>query len=255
MSSESEWTVIAQDGGERVDIVTEAQEMLTGLGYAVERREADLYLPDSGLTFSPRGISFSQSDNGSIRTVSIVRAAHPKLLPAGIFEFQHGSGDHPREALQYGLNQWARLDVPVLCGAVLETQDTCTVMEMTFPPEDGRPERKRRVILGPTAHVMSSRPENTGADACGEEHSFCPCCLTTQCGDVFLPLFKAEETFGVRLFAMRNEAGEVGADCRINGEEYEPGKEALREYARSWPQHGFEFRKQYVLYQSLPLPL
>lgn len=253
MSDQNEWIVIAQDGGERVDIVTEAQAMLAGLGYVAERRGADLYLPEFSLTFSPRGIGFSQSDDGSVRTVSIVRAMHLKAFPSGIFEYQHGAGAGPREALQYGINQWAQLDVPVLCDAALETPKQCTMMEMTFPPEDGRPERRRRVILGPTAHMMASPPEETAGGSCGEEHSFCPCCLTTRCMDSFLPLFKSGETFGVRLFAMRDDSGETSADCRVNGEDFEPGKEALRAYAREWPKHGFEFRKQYVLYQSLPL--
>lgn len=253
MFGQVEWIAIAQDGGENVDIVTEAEAMLTGLGYIAERRGPDLYLPESGLTFSPRGIGLSQRDNGSISTVSIVRVTHPKVFPAGIFEYQHGAGASPREALQYGLNQWARLDVPVLCDALLETPRQCTFLEMTFKAEDGRPERKRRAVLGPTAHLMASPPEKAEGDACGEPHSFCPCCLTTQCMDSFLPLFKSDETLGVRLYAMRDANGETSADCRVNGQDFEPGKEALRAYAQKWPQHGFEFRKQYVVYQSLPI--
>ena len=254
MSEQNEWIVIALAGGDgAVDIVTEAEAMLTGLEYTVERRGADLYLPEFSLTFSPRGIGLSQSDSGTVRTVSIVRAVHPEAFPAGIFEYQRGAGANPREALQYGLNRWARLDVPVFCDALLETPKQCTTMEMTFPLEDGRPERKHRVILGPTAHMMASPPEEMAGGSCGEEHSFCPCCLTTQCMDSFLPLFESSETLGVRLLAMRDDNGETSADCRINGEDFEAGKEALRAYARGWPRHGFEFRKQYVLYQSLPL--
>lgn len=254
MSDENEWIVITVAGGEgAVNIVAEAEAMLTGLDYTVECRGADLYLPEFNLTFSPRGIDLSQSDSGTVSTVSIVRAVHPEAFPDGLFEYQHGVGANPREALQYGLNQWVQLDVPVLCDALLETPKQCATMEMTLPPEDGRPERKRRVILGPTAHMMASPPEETAGGSCGEEHSFCPCCLTTQCMDSFLPLFKSSETLGVRLLAMREDSGETSADCRVNGEDFEPGKEALCAYARGWPQHGFEFRKQYVLYQSLPL--
>lgn len=252
MSDENEWIVIEQEGGESVDIVTEAQDLLTGLDYTVERRGADLYLPDYGLTLSPRGIGLSQTENGTFRTISIVRATHPEAFPAGIFEYQHGAGSTPREALQYGLNQWARLDVPVFCDALLEAPKQCTMMEMTFPAEDGGPERRRRVILGPTAHMMASPPEETDGTACDDDHAFCPCCLTTQCMESFLPLFKAQETLGVRLFAMRDDNGETGADCRVNGEDFDPGKEALRAYAQRWPLHGFEFRKQYVLYQTMP---
>ncbi len=45
---------------------------------------------------------------------------------------------------------------------------------------------------------------------------------------------------------MRDESGAPGADCRINGEDYEPGMEALRAYVATWPGAGVEYRKQYV---------
>jgi hypothetical protein len=43
---------------------------------------------------------------------------------------------------------------------------------------------------------------------------------------------------------MRDEDGTPGADCRINGEDYESGMEALRSYVATWPEAGLEFRKQ-----------
>ena len=52
--------------------------------------------------------------------------------------------------------------------------------------------------------------------------------------------------FGIRFYAMRDQDGAPGADCRINGEDYEPGMAALRSYVDTWPGSGFEFRKQYV---------
>ncbi len=33
----------------------------------------------------------------------------------------------------------------------------------------------------------------------------------------------------------------------MNGEDFEPGKAALRKYAATWPDRGVEFRKQYVV--------
>jgi hypothetical protein len=57
---------------------------------------------------------------------------------------------------------------------------------------------------------------------------------------------------GVRLFAARNEDGSPEADCRVNGEGWEEGKRALMEYARSWPDRGMEFRKQYIFLQDAP---
>ena len=57
--------------------------------------------------------------------------------------------------------------------------------------------------------------------------------------------------YGLRLYAARDENGEPQADCRINGEDWEPGKEALRDYAGTWTPAGYEFRKQYVVLQTV----
>jgi hypothetical protein len=53
---------------------------------------------------------------------------------------------------------------------------------------------------------------------------------------------------------MRDEHGQASADCRVNGQEFEPGKQALRNYVKTWPPRGVEFRKQYVIIQSRPIP-
>jgi len=53
------------------------------------------------------------------------------------------------------------------------------------------------------------------------------------------------------LLATREKDGSTQADCRINGAEWETGKEALRAYAETWPHAGFEMRKQYVVLQPM----
>ena len=58
---------------------------------------------------------------------------------------------------------------------------------------------------------------------------------------------------GIRLFALRGPDGVAGADCRVNGEDWEPGKNALIKYVSSWPNRGVEFRKQYVILQNQPI--
>lgn len=49
----------------------------------------------------------------------------------------------------------------------------------------------------------------------------------------------------------RDADGTPQADCRVNGENWEPGAQALREYARTWPEAGFEFRNQSVIWQTV----
>jgi hypothetical protein len=65
------------------------------------------------------------------------------------------------------------------------------------------------------------------------------------------PIIKDSRFYGIRLFAMRRQDGAAGADCRLNGEDWEPGKNALIDYVNLWPDRGVEFRKQYVILQTL----
>jgi hypothetical protein len=56
--------------------------------------------------------------------------------------------------------------------------------------------------------------------------------------------------YGIRLFAMRGSEGESEADCRVNGLDWEEGKQALVKYVNTWPDLGVEFRKQYIVLQN-----
>ena len=90
------------------------------------------------------------------------------------------------------------------------------------------------------------KPEDTS-----EEHPFCPCCLLTKSFEAFRELIEGNGFYGLRLFAARDAEGELQADCRVNGDDWDKGAQALREYARTWPEAGYEFRKQYVVLQSI----
>ena len=80
-----------------------------------------------------------------------------------------------------------------------------------------------------------------------ESHEFCPCCLLTNSFSAFKELIEARQFYGLRLFAARDENGFPQADCRVNGEDWAEGCEALRKYVTTWPGEGYEFRKQYVV--------
>ena len=64
-------------------------------------------------------------------------------------------------------------------------------------------------------------------------------------------MFETDAFYAIRLFAAREADGTVQADCRINGEDFEVGRKALRQYVLTWPPRGFEYRKQYVIMQSM----
>jgi hypothetical protein len=117
-------------------------------------------------------------------------------------------------------------------------------MEAEFSPEGDRARRKRRGVMGPVAHLRQRKPAAT------EEHPYCACCFFTRTMPTFERFFKGDGFYAIRFFGMRDEHGQVQADCRVNGDEFEEGKEAIRKYVGTWPDNGVEFRKQYVVFQD-----
>jgi len=69
--------------------------------------------------------------------------------------------------------------------------------------------------------------------------------------EAFKELIEGSRFYGLRLFAARDEKGVPQADCRVNGEDWEKGAEALRKYVTTWPGIGYEFRKQYVVLHTV----
>ena len=111
----------------------------------------------------------------------------------------------------------------------------CMVMQM--PPD-------RRLVFGPTLQMVQN-PETIKG-----EHDFCPCCLFTNSIDAFDVLLKDKAFYGIRLFASLDAEGHIEADCRVNGVDRPEGAAALIRYAQTWPDRGFEYRKQYVCIQT-----
>lgn len=248
-SGDQEFVRIGLSSGEAVEIADVAAAALTEQGHALERRTNDLDLCGTGYLLMPRLLNVEEKDDGGFQTSSIVRFTHPDLFPDGAFEYQHATGDTLTESLKSGFSQWARMDFPTLLDTLSDAPRASSFMEMAWPAPDGRGELKRRLVLGPTGH-LAQRPD---AVTEGEEpeHPFCPCCLTTNCLDAFQEYLQSDRTYGLRLYAARMANGEVSADCRINGEEFEAGKAALRKYAATWPDRGLELRKQYVVIRSI----
>lgn len=201
----------------------------------------------SGLTMLPLLANYYPIESGGYQSLTTIQVHHPTLIPDGIFEFQHSTGNSLTHSLAQGFHVWLQTDFVSLMDATREKPGQCTFLEMAFPPEGDQPKRVRRAILGPVAHY-SQRPQPADPN---DEHPFCPCCLLTRSFAAFQDLIKGSGTYGIRFFAARDEAGQAQADCRINGEDYEAGAVALREYAATWPKAGYEFRKQYVILRSM----
>jgi hypothetical protein len=241
----NEWAKVALPGGAgTIDFVAVTARVMSERGVASERAGDELRLAE-GLVLAPRVVGLDDAERGGFRSTTIVRVRHPEVFPTAVFEFQHAAGDTVEESLASGVEMWMQLDLPVLADATRDTPESCAVMKLTFPARDGRPARARRVLLGPTARFGAPDHE----PATEGEHCFCPCCLTTHCFDAFKPLIDDDATYALRLYAARDPDGTPMADCRVNGEDYDPGKAALVSYATTWSGHGFEFRKQYVIMQ------
>jgi hypothetical protein len=239
---------------EEVDLVELAAAVLEKHGHSVSRHKQWLGIPASGFVILPRLVDMRPTDKGSAHTTSTIQVHHPVLVPGGVFEYQHSFGNTAEESLRIGFDQWAKVDFVSFQDAALDKPRNCSFMVGTFPEKDGAPPRSRRAILGPVAHFMANPPPQPAVPGEGDEHSFCPCCLLTRTFPAHKQFFEGDGFFGLRFFAARNQNGEPQADCRVNGEDWEPGAEALREYVRTWPGTGYEFRKQYVILQTVDNP-
>jgi hypothetical protein len=246
---------------EEFNTVTLAASALQGRGFAVRAEKTWLVHEASGFILLPQLVELQPLDNGGVRTVTTIQTNHPGMAPDGLFEYQHSTGDSSADSIRKGFDQWAQVDFPPLIDAVRQKPQTCTMLQMEFPAKNGVPARVRRAILGPIMHYMespSARNEDStraaDAPAQGDDaHPFCPCCLLTRSFETFRELIEGDGFYGLRLYAMRDADGAPLADCRVNGDDWEKGAQALRDYVRTWPEAGVEFRKQYVVLHSVAM--
>jgi hypothetical protein len=231
---------------EEVSALDSLATVLEARGISFERTDELLELAD-GLIVRPQFFQLNPRDDGSVQTSTTIEINHPTLCADGMFEYQHSIGETLDESLQRGFAGWADTDLPVFLDALREQPEDCSSMMMEYPAEGSMPARKRQILFGPPTQT-AARQQQEPAD---EEHSFCPCCLLTNCLDAFEEQLKSDSFHGVRLFASRNSEGLAEADCRINGVDFPAGAAALLKYVATWPGKGFEMRKQFVAIRTL----
>jgi hypothetical protein len=229
-----------------VDVVQLAAQAMENQGHAVTRHDTWLEHQSSGLAIRPVLLE-SHPSKTLVRTVSVVTTSHPRLAPDGVFEYQHAVGETLSEAICDGFDQWAQLDFVVFLDALRDRTEHCGAFDIEFPRAE-RPGLRRRAVLGPVGHRVA-HPERLRDD-----HPFCSCCFLTNAFEAFQPLLEADGFYAIRMYGARKEDGSAQADCRVNGQDWEDGIRALRSYVDSWPQAGFEIRKQYVVLQTLSAP-
>jgi len=243
--------------GEQYNVVTLLASVLRDRGDTVEQEDSWLVHTASGFVLMPRLVELRPLQNGGAQTTATIQVHHPALVPGGVFEYQHSTGDSVEASLRQGFDQWAQMDFVALLDALQPKPENCTTLRLAFPAKNGRPAYTRRAVLGPITHY-AKKPEiyesppaiNSAGEKC-EIHEFCPCCLLTKSFDTFKVLLEGSAFYGIRLFASRDAEGVAMADCRVNGEDWQKGAEALQKYVATWPDAGFEFRKQYVVLQTV----
>jgi hypothetical protein len=246
---------------EHYNLVTLIASVLRELGYLIESEESWLVHPDSGFVLVPRLVQLKPLEKGGVLTTTTLQTNHPALVPDGVFEYQHATGDNVEDSLRKGFDQWAQTSLVALLDALQPMPATCTTLRMTFPQKDGKFAFARRAVLGPVTHLVQNAEvyaekstPGSGGDVQGgggESHEFCPCCLLTRSFEAFRELIEDNVFYGLFLFAARDEKGVPQADCRVNGNDWEKGAQALRKYVTTWPEAGYEFRKQYVVLHTL----
>jgi hypothetical protein len=232
---------------EEFNLVSIAASVFKTRNISVGKEPTWLEHAESGFIIQPQLVGLQPLDDGGVQTVTTIQVNHPRWISEGLFEYQHSTGNSIAEAVSWGFDQWVQTDFVTLLDAVRPRPETCTFMEMISPATEGKPQRIRRAILGPVAHFMEKPP----ARAEDDPHPFCPCCLLTNTFEAFRELLESDGFHGLRFFAARDAQGQPQADCRVNGEDLEPGAVALRKYVGTWPTAGFEFRKQYVVLQTV----
>jgi hypothetical protein len=57
---------------------------------------------DGGFLIQPRFLSLQPLEKGGMQTVTTVEVSHPAGIPAGIFEYQHSTGDNSEDSIVKG---------------------------------------------------------------------------------------------------------------------------------------------------------
>lgn len=204
------------DGREsRIGVVGALAGALRAKGEKVKERSSWLELP-GGLLLLPRVARVEHTADGGWQVGTTIEAKHEAFFPQGIFEFQHTMDRDLGHALCTSIN----------------FDQSVAPLGLPF---------SRQVVLGSILHGVN---EERAAEA--DPHPFCPCCFFTHSMEAMKAKLRERDFFAIRFYAARFETGEVTADCRVNGIDWDEGKAALLAYAATWPDLGFEVRKQYV---------
>lgn len=193
---------------------------------------------------------------GRVATATRIVAYNDTCFPAGLPELQHATGTDAAQAIAAGFATWAKtalvtLEDVVRFGLGAGVRDS-TLLAISYPGPHAGDATAYQAILGPIVQVGADGRQASGAGLDMDEDELCPACMTTRIQDALCERLSPAGCSGIGLVAVRDAEGALAAECRINGERFEPGVARLLAYAQSWPARGFEYRQQYVVIRPLP---
>lgn len=217
--------------------------------FLYDRSEQAVRLRESELAMSPRVMGVYVLPDGRCQTVCTVTVLHRRLFPDGLFEYQYATGRLVSGSLATGFAEWVDTDLDVLIEAVTGKVDRCTLLDVIVPATADRPLRLRRAFIGPIEQRGSSAAVNRHKQRQPRTEGavFGPSLCLTDSPATFVGQIEGDGLFGLKFYGVRQSSGTVGADCRVNGNEFDPGKKALAKYVRTWPGREPRAEKQYVV--------
>lgn len=234
-----------QPPGEDVDVARTLDEVLRQNGRETRLDGAFVNDVETGLAFLPLLDHLQPIPSGGSQTRTTIEIRNA-VFPDPIFEYQHSTGPDVAAAIRAGFESWMELDFVTLREAVRPAADPDPCSRLTMTNQNGS---ERSIILGPLQYYEVSGVNEPHPRAC------CQFCLFTAGLDVWQPLVEATGWKAIRLFAARKGDGSVDADCRVNGGDFEPGRQALLAHAASWAGPGLAVRKQYIIIRdAIPPP-
>jgi len=225
------------------------ESVLLNMNFAVANEGLCLRIVGTDFIVTPLAVDLMQSDQ-RFQTTTTIQVDSPLGLKQTVFEFQHDSGDQPLQALTSGFKKWVEYELSVLLDVIEPDPTTSAGVAFSWQEPHSQTRTVRKVTFGPIEWVRI-QPDITVFEPTG--HLFCRCCMFRNrlISDTLGRFLKSNELHAIKLFAFRDADGKTSADCRVNGVNFEDGKNALLQYARTWPGRHMETRKQYITFHTV----
>jgi hypothetical protein len=169
----------------------------------------------------------------------LIKSTQLSLFPLGIVEYGYGWGNTAKDCVINAMQRWIQSDFAPIHDYLCKKGAKKNMELLSFSEESGET-LAWHVYLGPPIEIdLNGTREN-------EERRL----------EVFKLLFNPitgdllckKGIYPIRCFLSKHGDGIVDVDCRVNGEDWQGGKNELYEHTLSWPANNYLVAlKQYML--------